>query len=58
MKTPTNISFDFDPETDDSAAFYSREFWGRRIVIIPKENFELSETTTTFVLTLKSPHLL
>jgi len=48
------MSFDCNPDTDDIAQFYSREFSGGRVVIVPKENFDITETPTTFVLTLKN----
>jgi len=47
------LTFDCDPDEDNVAMFYTREFGGNRIVIIPKDRFNLQETDTTFVLTLK-----
>lgn len=46
-----------DPEKEDTVTFYSRYFGGDRIVIIPKSQFVLNETETTFVLTLKNNQL-
>lgn len=51
---PTRQWFDCDPEVDDTVTFYSRMFGDSRVVIIPKSQFEFSETPTTFVLTLKN----
>ena len=47
------LTFDCNPDEDEVAMFYTREFGGKRIVIIPKDSFSLQETDTTFVLTLK-----
>lgn len=50
---PLRQWMDCDPEIDETVTFYSRHFGGRRVVIIPKERLELSETPTTYVLTFK-----
>ena len=47
------LVFDCNPEEDDVAIFYTREFGGKRIVIIPKDRFNLQETDSAFVMTLK-----
>lgn len=51
--TPIQQNFDCNSDVDDTAVFFSRDIGGSRIVIIPKDTFTLSETDTTFVLTLK-----
>lgn len=40
-------------EGDDRQIFFTKMFSGQRVVIIQKERFELSETPTTYVLTVK-----
>ena len=48
---PLKQTFDCDIEKDDTAIFYSREFGGHRIVIIPKNRFTFAETESTYILT-------
>lgn len=36
---------------DDMTCFFTREFSGTNVVIIPKGRYSLSETDTTYVLT-------
>ena len=50
-RSPLQQWVDCDIEEDDTVTFYSREFGGKRVVIIPKNRFKLDETETTFVLT-------
>jgi len=53
VNKPLEINIDLDLDKDERVCFYSRVFGDSRIVIIPKDSFDLSETETAFILTMK-----
>ena len=57
MDEPTKMWVDCDPKKDEVCMFFTREFEGRRIVIVPKNSLELTETPTTYILTFKEDPL-